>query len=1500
MASAKNWVSVTQSSFPWEREALDFVRGRFPTHEPYRGWSNFEFIADDGTINEVDLLVFTPQGFFLIEIKGRPGRLFGDAGTWTWEKDGKLTTVDNPLVLANAKAKKLRSLLQRQKVCKKKGPLPFIEALVFCSETDLQCQLQDTAAYRVCLRDREAQGSSPARPGIMAALTRRECPGLDSRPKGPHDKPTAKVVSQALEQAGIRPSQRYRKVSDYTLNQLIGEGPGYQDWQASHVKLPDFKRRVRIYTVRTGATEDERRTTERAAEREAQLLESLQHPGVLRREGFTEHELGPALIFEHDPQAIPLNHYLAQQKDDLPVDVRIDLLRQVAEVVRFAHDKKVIHRGLCPQSILAIPSPGGRPRIKVFNWQAGYRLASSTSGVSREVTATSHVDRLVEDASTAYMAPEASDEANHGEHLDVFSLGAIGYFLFSGSAPAANGVELSEKLRGTTGLQISSVLNGAGEWLQMLVQEATHPVVANRTDSVADFLSVLDEVEEELTAPEQDYVDDPTRAQRGDILPGGFHVLKRLGQGACSLGLLVEKDDEEFVLKVASEPDHNARLKDEAEVLGKLRHQHIVEFCGAVEMGDRQAFLMRPVLVQVTVNDRTEKRVETLGQRLRKEGRLSVDLLQRFGRDLLDVVNYLEEQGISHRDIKPDNIAVGQVGRGSKMHLILFDFSLSRTSAENIRAGTTGYLDPMLPLRKPPRWDLHAERYAAAVTLYELATGPNNLPRWGDGTTAPSHLDCEATIEPEAFDAPLRDAFTEFFQCCFRRNPSERFDNAEAMRDAWRECFVGIDQPGTLSDHEDEDELRRLLADATFDTQIPELGLGTRATNALDRANLLTVEDLLTVPMRRLLRLRGVGHKTRREISSAVKILRERLGSPKREDVTTVEPPDTNTDETDVTNLSVDLIAQRISRTGSREGETARGTLMMLLGLGESIQRPAVSGQPELIADKLNAEGSPWPSQSEIASALDVTRGRIGQLVGQFQGRWAKEPAVTGLRTSIAEILDGAGGVMTAPELAEAILVARGSIEDEPQRSRLAVAVTRAAVEVERTMAEPRFMVRRVGVSVVSRQLSAVSNHLGSLSGQAMAVSGQQSAISGKEEADSRSLNADSLPRVLIALSSGLATYAEQLGRAADRLADEDPLVPPARVIGRLREIALPTGAPVLSDTRLIRLAAAASEHAALSSRQELYPRGMDGARALRLSQGALYGVAFLTVAQIRQRVASRYPEAAPLPDPPALDGLLRDAGFSFQWDPAGKEGVGCYVSPLRETVSVTSGSETISRHSTAVRPMEGGDITPEVADARQFEERLQRGLKDGSFLALLVHPKHYQRAAKELSSRFDIELVDFEGLFIDELRQVAGAANVNWDLVLKTDAAPNQGDWDRLMMLVGRAMPRVESSVVSCQSSEAAEGGGVLLTYVGLLARYDQMTLLERLREKVERGRELRSCWSLLPGDQQALIDGKPVPLIGPGQKVRIPESWLQNVHRGDAAKLTQRREGASEGDDS
>ena len=73
--TAKNWIAISPSRYPWEQEALDFIHDKFPVSPDYLAWSNFEFIASDGSINECDLLIASPWGVFLIEIKSTPGRM---------------------------------------------------------------------------------------------------------------------------------------------------------------------------------------------------------------------------------------------------------------------------------------------------------------------------------------------------------------------------------------------------------------------------------------------------------------------------------------------------------------------------------------------------------------------------------------------------------------------------------------------------------------------------------------------------------------------------------------------------------------------------------------------------------------------------------------------------------------------------------------------------------------------------------------------------------------------------------------------------------------------------------------------------------------------------------------------------------------------------------------------------------------------------------------------------------------------------------------------------------------------------------------------------------------------------------------------------------------------------------------------------------------------------------------------------------------------------------
>src|SRR5262245_4954125 len=364
-----HWKILTPSPFEHERRALDFVRAGLPDHEPYRAWANFECQASDAAIYEIDLLVLTREGFWLIEIKSRPGKVEGDVGTWTWTTtEGRRLTDDNPIYLANRKAKALSSILKAQAACRAVR-VPFLEPLVFLSAPDLQCDLAGAARNRVCLTDRAADDPLGPRDGILAAVLGRKVAGIEPVCRTVIDAKVARALTRAMDESGIRPSQRERRVGDYFLGDLITDGPGYQDRVAKHVALQDVTCRARQYLVARAAFEDRRQQIQRAAEREFRLLQGLDHPNILRANDFKVHEYGPVLTFQHDPQAVRLDHFLASHGPRLTAGQRLEILRQLADALRHAQGHRIIHRGLAPQSVLVSRPDTDAPAVKVFNWQ---------------------------------------------------------------------------------------------------------------------------------------------------------------------------------------------------------------------------------------------------------------------------------------------------------------------------------------------------------------------------------------------------------------------------------------------------------------------------------------------------------------------------------------------------------------------------------------------------------------------------------------------------------------------------------------------------------------------------------------------------------------------------------------------------------------------------------------------------------------------------------------------------------------------------------------------------------------------------------------------------------------------------------------------------------------------------------------------------------------------------------------------------------------------------
>ncbi len=1392
---AKNWIAVSPSRFPWEQEALDFIYEKFPIGSDYLAWSNFEFIASDGSINESDLLIATLWGVFLIEIKSMPGRLSGDNGTWTWStEDGRRRTNDNPLLLTNRKCKRLKDLLGRQPAFRKLE-VPYIQPLVFCSAPDLVLQLTADARNFVCVRDT----ADKSRPGIRAAIFARQGPGLRQYTERIVDSRTLKAFAQAMGEAGLR--QQQRKVADFVLDRLRYESPTgvFQDWEAHHATSKSTRRLVRVYLTATQAARIDREAISEAAKREFHTLERLSHPGILRALVPAESELGPAIVFDFDPTAQRLDHYLLENGAQLDVGGRLELLRQVADAIRYAHAKDVVHRALTPQSIFVLKDKSGKPRVQIYNWHTGSRLPDGSFSGLTDFSVSVHAGQLIEEPAGAYLAPETLTPGEEpAEAMDVFSLGALAYFLFGNQPPALDATELLEKLKASSSrsLELREIADGVSESIAQLVRESTRANMLERC-SLDDFRDGLDRIEDDLTRPDNE-VGDPHDAIDGSVLSNGFTVERELGRGASAKALLVTKGQARCVLKVARDASFNRRLDQEFQCLKGLGSPNIVKVFDRYELNGLTAF---------TVELAGER---TLARMLKEDGPPGLELLQRYGEELIFAVDYLDKEGVFHRDIKPENIGIGDAGGARpQKRLRLFDFSLAAAAPTELRVGTLEYLDPFLKERKARRYDLSAELYAVAMTLHELATGVRA--KWNGGQ--PRVTSEEITLRSELFDPNLRDQFNAFFRTALHRDYRERYDNTREMLRAWSGIFDTVDAPSAQTAHEaaPQDVLSEaILEHATPATQTALLGLSTRLMNVLDRRGVHTVSELLQFQFGRFDKLRGVGRKTQREIMSVMHRLRQRFPE--------IESGQAMVTVSDVAVVAgketVDVLAQHaLMVSKGRAGETESAILHPFLGF-----KVTTGGEPLV-----------WPSQSDLTVISDVTRQRIGQIITKARDRWEKSEPLAGLRNAIDEVLRTKGGVMVQQELIAYVLAARGSIAEEPQRTRLASAAVRAAVEAEHVSESPRFDEYR---------------------------------SSGK---------------VFVALDPELRTYAVALGRKADELAPLDPLPTPSRVLDELKSVSFPDVATISPpvEARLRQLAVAAANNADLSSRGEIYPPGMDASRALTLARNALFGDE-LSVAEIERRLRARFPRCGALPPRPQLDAVLRDAGFDFEWQPLAANHQGAYKSTRSDSLS--SSYSIGSRKPTQYTVLPGAATDPEIAQAASVENRLRISAKEGGYLILTAEAGQLEMAEGELASRFDVEICDLDALFLEALHVEAEEVGANWDVVLAADSAPrDSADWQNLQFLVERALPKVERRLRSVRKT-------CLALHPGLLARYGHMNLIATLAADIGRAGGPGGLWVLAPATgvhTLPTLSGVPIPITNPNQHTRLTIPWLRNEHR-------------------
>ncbi|MGW3855742.1 BREX system serine/threonine kinase PglW [Micromonospora arida] len=1027
-AGQDRWIEVSPSQFPHEADGLALVRAIMPDETPFRAWSNFEFRDSRGRWHEVDLLLLGRKQLHLIELKYYSGTLRGDDQRWA--RDGRRPE-DSPLKLTRRKAQFFASKLkdelrlwaqeQNVQIPDERDVIPFVQEAVFLHHPDLRCVLSTSSAINLYGLDDHNSRSN------LAGISELVLEPAGRRAIGPNQE---HILVKLLERIGLV-QRREREAGSWVIeDQAIDSDEGWQDWLAYHRVVQQDRARIRFRVLPPAAGQQERASARQIAEHEFRIMSRLQHDGLLRPRDLVESELGIGLVYPYDQQWQRLDLWLAGQDQGVPLATQLSMIRQIGEALQYAHNNRVVHRGLMPPAVWVRPVPGTQNdvKVRVGDWQGAGSVQNGSTGKSSLHGVTSLVDAALANhgpgAAEVFSAPEGAWSADADRiRLDVFGLGTLAFYLITGRAPAPTRSALKQRLRDQHGLDLAIELPQVPSTLRSLILKATDPAPSRRTADVATFLSQLAAAERDSATSSEET--DPLEATPGTVLDGRFRLIRRLGQGSTAVGLLVQDlhidGNGECVLKVALDDTAATRLDDEAEVLRRLDAPRIVKVLeGPIVVGGRRALLLESA------------GPETLTTALRARTRLSIDLLERYGTDLLDSLVTLDKAGIDHRDIKPSNLGVRESRSDRTKHLILFDFSLTRAAASALQAGTPPYLDPFLTGTRD-RYDSAAERYAAAVVLFEMATG--STPAYGDGEGDPGSIQDEATIRPEMFDTTLAGDLVDFFRKALASDASARHHTAEGMRAAWLTIFA---QDATTEPDESYDEL---AAQATLTTPLRDSGLTARAMSALEPYGVQTVGELLTVDPVQLSRLQGVANATRLQITSRIKEWRARLGA----EIRTIERGGPELTPTDAADLLLRVVAT--PRSPSRGG-----VVRLILGFDTALDA--------------------FATHAQLGANLDepVQQSRITTLLGTLQERWAGDRDARALLDRLAEAVSARltelGSVATVAELTRTVVekLRPGTHPDE----RLARGLLRFALERRKAMnkadgSQPPVWVRRRG-----------------------------------------------------------------------------------------------------------------------------------------------------------------------------------------------------------------------------------------------------------------------------------------------------------------------------------------------------------------------------------------------------------------------------------------------------
>ncbi len=326
---------------------------------------------------------------------------------------------------------------------------------------------------------------------------------------------------------------------------------------------------------------------------------------------------------------------------------------------------------------------------------------------------------------------------------------------FSGGAKSALALVVS-------GVAFGVLFQPARQWLQNLVDHRLYHILINYQPARFPALLRTGSLSGKMLG-EYTILDPIGRGGMAEVYRGRHATLGRIAAVKILLNVLAE------------DPDFRKRFEREAQLIGRLKHPHIVNLFD-FGLQDGMYYMAMEYL-----------QGRDLAQVIAEGGALPFDQVRWIVRDIADALDYAHGEGLIHRDIKPSNIMLEPITSPGKrtQRAVLMDFGIARLATSTTRltdTGIVGTLDYVSPeqIKEDPDLDRRADIYSLGVMVYQMLTGRLPLTAANPGALVMAHL-FEPPTDPRTYRRAIPQEWAAAVLRALAKDPRSRFAAAGEM-----------------------------------------------------------------------------------------------------------------------------------------------------------------------------------------------------------------------------------------------------------------------------------------------------------------------------------------------------------------------------------------------------------------------------------------------------------------------------------------------------------------------------------------------------------------------------------------------------------------------------------------------------------------------------------------------------------------------------------------------